>query len=120
MTVLILNFKKNGSIIRINYPFIETGNAQIFIANCGLEPSSFTSEEMHNGFKNLDEWWLNTDSPLPKKIIQKEKLGKSVAAFIYKKQLSPKSSIKIVQIVGSSLISEAERKDGFLNKELSK
>ena len=109
-------FQENGSIIRINYPFTETANAQIFVANCGLEPSSFTSEEMHNGFKNLDDWWLNTDSPLPKKIIQKEKPGKSVAAFIYKKQLSPKSSIKIIQIVGSSLISEAKEITDFLIK----
>jgi hypothetical protein len=109
-------FQADGSIIRINYPFIETGNAQIFVANCGFEPSSFTSEEMHNGFKNLDEWWLKTDSPLPKKIIQKEKLGKSVAAFIYKKLLSPKLSIKIVQIVGSSLISEAKEKTDLLMK----
>jgi len=109
-------FQENGSTIRINYPSTETGNAQIFVVNCGLEPSSFTSEEMHNGFKNLDEWWLNTDSPLPKRIIQKEKPGKSVAAFVYKKQLSPKSSIKIVQIVGSSLISEAKEKTDFLIK----
>ena len=109
-------FQENGSIIRINYPFTETANAQIFVINSGLEPSSFTSEEMHNGFKNLDEWWLNTDSPLPKKIIQKEKPGKSFAAFIYKKQLSSKSSIKIIQIVGSSLISEAKAITDFLIK----
>ena len=69
-----------------------------------------------NGFKNLDDWWLNTDNPLPEKIIQKEKLGKSVAAYIYKKQLSPKSSFKIIQIVGSSLISEAKEKTDFLIK----
>ena len=38
-------FQENGSIIRINYPFIETGNAQVFVMNAGLEPSSFTSEK---------------------------------------------------------------------------
>src|SRR3989339_1005511 len=110
-------YQENGSIIRVNYPFTETGHAQIFVMNCGLKPSSFTSEEeIHNGFKNLDDWWLSTNSPLSNKIIQIEKPGKSVAAFIYKKQLAPKTSIKIIQIVGSSLISEAKEKTDFLLK----
>lgn len=110
-------FQENGSIIRINYPFTETGNAQIFVMNSGLEPSNFTTqEEKDNGFENLDDSWLNTNSPLPEKIIQKEKPGKPVAAFIYKKQLAPKTSIKIIQIVGSSLISEAKEKTEYLLK----
>lgn len=110
-------FQENGSIIRINYPFTETGNAQIFVMNSGLEPLNFTTqEEKDNGFENLDDSWLNTNSPLPEKIIQKEKPGKPVAAFIYKKQLAPKTSIKIIQIVGSSLISEAKEKTEYLLK----
>ena len=65
-------FQKQGSIIRIYYPYIETGNAQIFVMNSGLEPSSFTSKvENENEFKNLNDWWLNTNSPLPRKIIRK-------------------------------------------------
>ncbi|MFA4922814.1 MAG: amylo-alpha-1,6-glucosidase, partial [Ignavibacteriaceae bacterium] len=110
-------FQKNGSIIRANYPFTETGNAQIFVMNAGFNPSSFTTKnEKNNEFKNLDDWWLNTNSPLPEKIIQKEKPSEPVAAFIYKKKLSPISSIKIIQIVGSSLISEAREKTDFLLK----
>jgi hypothetical protein len=110
-------FQENGSVIRINYPFIETGNAQIFVMNSGVEPSSFTTqEEKDNGFNNLDDWWLNTNNPLPNKVIQKDKPGESCAAFIYKKLLSPKSSIKIIQIVGSSLITEAKEKTDFLIK----
>ena len=108
-------FQKNGSIIKINYPFIETGNSQIFIMNAGFEPSSFTSkEENEKGFQNLDNWWLNTSSPLPGKIIQKENLSKPTAAFIYKKLLVPKSSIKIIQIIGSLLISESEEKTEYI------
>ncbi len=114
-------YQKNESIIRVNYPFIETGNAQVFVMNCGLQPSSFTSkEEKINGFKNLDDWWLNTNSPLPEKIIQEENLSEPAAAFIYKKILSPKSTIKIVQIVGSSLISEAEEKTEYLSNNYQK
>ena len=114
-------FQKQGSIIRINYPYIETGNAQIFVMNTGLDPSSFTSKvenenENENKIKNLDDWWLNSNSPLPGKIILKEDLSKPVFAFIYKKQLAPKTSMKIVQIVGSSLISEAREKTEYLLK----
>ncbi len=114
-------FQKNGSIIRTNYPFTETGNAQVFVINSGLHPSSFTTEtEKNNGFKNLDDWWLNTNSSLPGKIIQKEKPAEPVAAFIYKKELAPHSSIKIVQIVGSALITEAKEKTDFLLKNYQK
>ena len=114
-------YQKNGSIIRINYPFTETGNAQVFLMNCGLQPSSFTAKnEENNRFKNLDDWWLNTNSPLPGKLINKENLSKPVAAFIYKQILSPKSTIKIVQIVGSSLISEAEEKTEYLLENYQK
>ena len=110
-------FQENGSIIRTNYPFIETGNAQVFVMNCGLKPSSFTSrKEGKDEFKNLDDRWLNTDSSLPNEIISKENFGVPVAAFIYNKRLAPKASIKIIQIVGSSLISEANGKTDFLFK----
>jgi hypothetical protein len=108
-------FQDKSSIIRVNYPFTETGNAQIFVMNSGLKPSSFTAkEEKNNRFKGLDDWWLNTDRPLPEEIIQKDKLSKPVAAFTYKKQLLPGSSLTIIQIVGSSLISEAKAKTDLL------
>ena len=63
---------------------------------------------------------MNTDGDLPEKIIQKEKLGEPVAAFIYKKRLAPHSSVKIVQIVGSSLITEAKERTDFLLKNYQK
>ncbi|MDO8794434.1 MAG: amylo-alpha-1,6-glucosidase [Vicinamibacterales bacterium] len=108
-------FQEQSSVIRINYPFKETGNAQIFVMNSGLEPSSFTTTETKiNGFKDLDDWWLNTDSSLPETIIPKAKPGKPVAAFIYQQHLSPNGSFKIIQIVGSSLISEGKTKTDVL------
>jgi len=111
------SFQEDGAIIRANFPYIETGNAQIFVMNAGLKPSSFTSEkEKNNEYKNLDELWLNSNNPLRGKIIQKEKPNEPSAAFIYKKRLSPNASIKIIQIVGSSLISEAKEKTDFLSK----
>jgi hypothetical protein len=110
-------FQDSGSIIRVDYPFIETGNAQIFVMNSGLKPSSFTTkDEITNEFKNLDDWWLNNYNPLPERIIQESNFGKPIAAFVYKKHLSPNSSIKIIQIVGSSLISEAKEKTEYLSK----
>ncbi|MEP6891189.1 MAG: hypothetical protein ABI955_10915, partial [Nitrospirota bacterium] len=108
------DFQSNGSIIRANYPFTETGNAQIFVMNAGLAPSSFTTEA-DKGFANLDDWWLTTNTPLPKKLIPKEKPASPLAAFIYRKRLPPDSSMTIVQIVGSSLIREAGTKTGLLS-----
>lgn len=110
-------YEDNGSIIRTNFPFIETGDAQVFIMNAGLKPSSFTTKKkMDNVNSNLDDWWLNTNESLPEKLITKEKLSEPVAAFIYKKTLNPKSSFKIIQIIGSSLISEAGEKTEYLSK----
>ena len=109
------DFQTTGSIIRTNYPFVETGNAQIFVMNSGLQPSSFTTRQpKNNGFSSLDDWWLNTDSPLPETLIPREKPDKPLAAFTYDKQLPPDSSITIIQIVGSALISEAAAKTAFL------
>jgi hypothetical protein len=110
-------YEEDGAIIRTNFPFIETGNAQVFIMNAGLKPSSFTTKkEMDNRFTNLDDWWMHTDEPLPEKIIPNEKLSEPVAAYIYKKRLAPKESVKIIQIVGSSLISEGNAKTDYLSK----
>jgi hypothetical protein len=106
----------DGSIIRVNFPFIETGNAQVFVMNVGLKPSSFTSQKVNdNSFTNLDDWWVNTDESLPGKIIPKDKLAEPVAAYIYKKTLEPKASFKIIQIVGSSLIPEGKEKTNYLS-----
>ncbi len=114
-------YETDGSIIRTNYPYIETGNAQVFVMNAGLKPSSFTSQKVNdNSFTNLDDWWVNTDESLPKKIIHKEKLSEPIAAFIYKNTLEPKASFKIIQIVGSSLISEAKVKTEYLSKNYQK
>jgi hypothetical protein len=114
-------YEEDGSIIRTNFPFIETGNTQVFIMNAGLKPSSFTTKkEMNNGFTNIDDWWLNTDESLPEKIIPKEKFSDPVAAYIYKKTLEPKASFKIIQIVGSSLISEGKTKTDYLSKNYQK
>ena len=108
-------YEEGGSIIRTHYPYIETGNAQVFIMNAGLKPSSYTSQKVNNSrFTNLDDWWLKTDIPLPGIIIPKEKMSEPVAAYIYKETLAPKASFKIIQIVGSSLISEGKVKTDYL------
>ena len=110
------DFQKSGSIIRANFPSTETGNAQIFVMNSGLQPSSFTSKaDDHAGFTSLDDWWLNTAGPLAQQVMPKEKPGKPIAAFIYSRRLAPDSSITIVQIIGSSLRPEAETRTRFLS-----
>lgn len=81
-----IEYEEGGSIIRTNYPDIETGNAQVFVLNVGLIPSSFTTEkEMNDGFTSLDDWWLNTDKPLPGIIIPKEKMRNQLPLTFIKK-----------------------------------
>jgi hypothetical protein len=114
-------YEDDGSIIRTNYPFTETGNAQIFIMNAGLIPSSFTTKkEMDYGIANLDDRWLNSDDSLPGIIISRDKIAEPVAAYIYKKTVASKTSFKIIQIVGSSLISEGKVKTDYLMKNYQK
>lgn len=114
-------FDENGSVIRINYDDIETGQAQIFIGNAGLLPSSFTTKAEFDGkVTRLDKWWLENDRFLPGETIQKETLSKPVAAFTYNKNLQPDESIKIVQIIGSSKISEGNEKSNYLIENYEK
>lgn len=114
-------FDENGSVIRINYDDIETGQAQIFIGNAGLLPSSFTTKAEFDGkVTKLDKWWLENDRFLPGETIQKETLSKPVAAFTYNKNLQPDESIKIVQIIGSSKISEGNEKSNYLIENYEK
>jgi hypothetical protein len=109
------DFQASGSIVRTNYPFAETGNAQVFLMNAGLQPSSFTTVVPKDGrFTNLDDWWLSTDSPLSRTLIPPATPDKPLAAFTYNKQLPPDSSITIVQIIGSSPTAEAKAKTDFL------
>ena len=108
-------YLKNSSCIKINYPFIETGNAQVFVLNAGLEPSSYTTKELSESkFVNLDNWWIHSNASLPRELIDQKKLEKPTIAYIYKKTLAPKTSLKIVQIVGSKLISEGDKRIEYL------
>ncbi|HSP86936.1 MAG TPA: amylo-alpha-1,6-glucosidase [Ignavibacteriaceae bacterium] len=104
-----------GATLRINYQDIETGNTQIFILNAGIQPSSFTSSaNINKKFSSFDDLWLNTNTTLPNTLIREEEKAKPIAAFIYNKKLKPNETIKIVQIIGSSLFSEGKEKTDYL------
>lgn len=110
-------YLQNGSTIKISYPFVETGNAQVFMTNAGLEPTSFTTKYLVNKkYNNPDDWWLSTNAPLPSEIINEQNLSKSTMAYIYEKTLAPNSSLKIVQIVGSQKISDGNDNIEYLLK----
>ena len=107
--------ENTDSTLRVNYQDIETGNTQIFILNAGVQPSSFTSSgNINKKFSSLDDLWLNTNTTLPNTLIREEEKAKPIAAFIYNKKLQPNETMKIVQIIGSSLISEGKEKTNYL------
>jgi hypothetical protein len=108
-------YLQNGSVIKISYPFVESGNSQVFMINAGLEPASFTTKYLiEDEFNNPDDWWLNTNDSLPAEIINKQNLSKSTMAYIYEKTLAPNSSLKIIQIVGSQKISDGNKNIEYL------
>ncbi|MDZ7261766.1 MAG: hypothetical protein ONB05_06650 [candidate division KSB1 bacterium] len=81
----------------LNFDDPETGKAQIFVANAGERPVSFTTEET---------WWKNPNSALPGEIIDQATPKRPVAAFVYRKNLAPRQTMSLVQIIGSCQMSE--------------
>ena len=110
-------YLKEGYTIKVNYPFVETGNAQVFLINAGLEPTSFTTKNLiDNEFKSIDDWWLNTNASLPSEIIGMQNLSKPAIVYIYNKTLAPNSTLKIIQIIGCQKISDGNDKIEYLLK----
>lgn len=112
--------EKKGEVIRINYDNIETGNAELFFANVGEKPNYYTSSSSAGEYKNLDEYWLNTDKEFKNIEIPESNLNKPSAAFVYKKELNPGESITAVQIIGSVKKEESGKIINYLKKNYKK
>ncbi|MEA3432662.1 MAG: hypothetical protein U9R01_08375, partial [candidate division WOR-3 bacterium] len=100
-------FDGTGSTIYTNFDDSETGNAQIFVANAGELPRSFTTNGEPIGLPGTEEnWWINKTTDLPGEIVDRASPKRPVAAFIYMKNLSPKQKMTIIQIIGSCQLDE--------------
>lgn len=109
------SYDSSNGIIRINFENSETGKAQVFIANAGVQPSSFTSKKYSDAnYESLNEYWLKSGKALPGEIIPEENPDSAEMAFIYQKILKPEESFQVVQIIGSAKIEEAEAISEYL------
>jgi hypothetical protein len=97
-------FDKKGSTIYTNFDDPETGNAQIFVANAGEKPQSYstksslvesqtdepTNESLNHPITQLPDYPITQTNP-----------NRPVAEFVYSKKIAPNQSLIIVQIIGS-------------------
>ncbi|MGD8781082.1 MAG: amylo-alpha-1,6-glucosidase [Ignavibacteria bacterium] len=114
------SFDENGEVLKINYDNIETGNAQLLFLNAGEKPEYYTSSSYAGEYKNLDEYWLNTDKHFDKTEISKPGAAKPSAGFVYKKELKPGETIEIVQVIGSVKKEESNSTINYLLKNYKK
>ena len=91
------DFDKTGNTIYTNFDSVETGNTQIFVANAGETPAGFTTW-LPEKEKNQ---WIENNSDLSRKIIDKTNPDQPVSVFVYKKNLLPKQKMTVIQIIGS-------------------
>lgn len=95
-------FDREGDAIYANFNDPETGSAQIFVANAGLEPVSFTSRADHAISPECEHnHWMLGESELPGSIIGSEELERPLAAYVYRQDLNPGQSMQVVQLIGS-------------------
>ncbi len=110
-------FDSLGSAIYANFSDPETATAQIFVANAGLKPQSFSTNSINSEsiFKN-ENLWLAQHSSLPHNIIDFQNPKRPVAAFVYSKKLRPNEKLTIVQIIGSAKKNEGKSFVSYLLK----
>ncbi|MCG6960303.1 hypothetical protein LJE82_10475 [bacterium BMS3Abin03] len=95
-------YDKDNSIIYANFDDPQTQSAQIFVANVGEKPESFTSVSQLSGLVNPDNEWLTQNVfELRNDLLFKDNQGRPTAKFLYRKNLKPQETMTIIQVVGS-------------------
>lgn len=82
-------FDETGSTIYTNFDDPETGNTQLFIANAGEIPKSYSTKSLNYPITQLPNHPV-TQSP-----------NRPVTEFVYSKKIAPNQNLSIVQIIGS-------------------
>jgi hypothetical protein len=88
--------------IYANFDEPETQNVQVFVANAGEKPVDFSTSLSKSEFdSSLEHQWTRMKGGLTKELLSQQAPGNPVAAFVYRKQLLPAQTLKIVQIIGA-------------------
>lgn len=96
-------FNETGSTIYTNFDDPEAGNAQIFVTNVGEQPQSHSTQSLNYPVTQLPDHPVIHANP-----------DRSVTEFVYSKNIAPKHSLKIVQIIGSCKQDEGQDIVSFL------
>jgi len=108
-------YDEGTGTIYVNYDDIETDNVQIFVANAGEEPEYFTTKSKIAGTPGTSEnHWMDKSSELNGELLSQDDKGIPLAAFVYKKNLSPGEKITITQIIGSCEFGEGREIVSYL------
>ncbi|MEX2604209.1 MAG: amylo-alpha-1,6-glucosidase [Gracilimonas sp.] len=115
-------FRDQGSALFINFDEPETQNAQLFSVNAGLSPHAYSSLSSLDSLPAADVWWDEADWNLENQTISKENPQTPAFKYLYRKNLAPGESMKIIQIVGAAKEGEgyelAEKLPSTFQKEI--
>lgn len=110
-------YDKNNSILYTNFDDPQTQSVQIFVANVGEKPTSFSTVSQLSGLMNPDNEWLTQNvSELENDLLTKDNQGRPTAKFLYKKDLKPQETMTIIQVVGSCKQEEGKEIANYLTK----
>lgn len=107
-------FHEAGSAIYVNFDDAAAGNAQVFVANAGEQPTSFATDSETLGLPPRGNWWMDKVMDLPGEVIGRASPGRPAAAFLYRKQLDPGQKLTVVQMLGSCRWGEGREIVGYL------
>ncbi|MBI5244377.1 MAG: hypothetical protein HY922_11975 [Elusimicrobia bacterium] len=100
-------YDQAGSSIYVNYESSETGDFQMFAANAAQQPAGFMADSAAAGFPGAGEnWWMNKAGDLPGTVISRTEPRRPLIAYAYKKNLAPKETMTVAQIIGSARLGE--------------
>ncbi len=107
------SYDPEHSAVFVKYDDPRTQNAELFVANAGLNPEGFnTAGNLHNKPYNGD-WWYRNYAPLPG-ITYKSEKGVPAASFLYKEKLKSGGKMVVVQIIGTCKDSEGVKEVKYL------
>ncbi|MBN2008271.1 hypothetical protein JW960_02870 [candidate division KSB1 bacterium] len=116
-TVAWTAYNDSGAAIYVNFDDDETGNAQLFVANAGEMPQSYTTRNSNGSVPLKDKnWWMDSSSDLPREVIPKEYPDRPVVAYVYQKQLAPGKKLHVEQIIGMREVGEISNVVSYLLK----
>jgi hypothetical protein len=98
----------------------ETQNMEIFVANTGIDPESFNTVGTLKNYPFNGDWWFRNNSLLPELVSKKNNQRAPAAEYLYYRNLEPKETMTVIQIIGTSKQNECKNIVSYLEKNYKK